>query len=124
MISNPRVPSRIERERTEVRSKPVESTLSFILSRQRNCVTMAEIVHPFPPRHFERESVKTPLMVREPHHERVVQLARSSTLTDRPGLSRRALVGFSRSLRQREILDSSRSLGMTTSCLACRHTAS
>src|SRR5262249_13830825 len=62
-----------------------------------------------------RDCVKTPLMVREPHHERVVQLARSSTLTDRPELSRRALVGFSRSLRQREILDSSRPLGMTNS---------
>src|SRR5262245_12354407 len=63
-------------------------------------------------------------MVREPHHERVVQLARSSTLTDRPELSRRALVGFSRSLRQREILDSSRSLVRMTFEAVSRRRAS
>jgi hypothetical protein len=125
MISHARVASRIQRERARVRSEPVETTLTFYsLAPKKLCYYGGDAVSISVVSSRARDCVKTPLMVREPHHERVVQLARSSTLTDRPEPSRRAPVELSHSLAQREILDPSRSLGMTTSCLACRHTVS
>jgi hypothetical protein len=114
MISHPRIPSRIQRERARVRSEPLGTTLTFYSPAKetvlscRNAVFISVVSFRAP------DCVKTPLMVREPHHELVVQLARSSTLTDRPEPSRRAPVELSHSLAQREILDPSRSLGMTT----------
>jgi hypothetical protein len=124
MISHPRIASRIQRERARVRSEPVGTTLPFyFLPPKRLCYYGGNAVFTSVVSLRVPNCVKTPLMVREPHHERVVQL-RSSTLTDRPEPSRKAPVEFSHSLAQREILDPSRSLGVTTSCLARRHTAS
>jgi hypothetical protein len=119
MISHSRIPSRIQRERPRVRSEPVGTTLTFYsLLSNRLCYHGGNGVFISIVSFRAPDCVKTPLMVREPHHERVVQLARSSTLNDRPELSRRTPVEFSHSLAQREILDPSRSLGMTTPCLA------
>src|SRR4029450_7784441 len=125
MISHPLTPSRIQRERARVRSEPVGTTLTFYsLPPKRLCYHGGNAVSISVVSFRARDCVKTPLMVREPHHERVVQLVRSSTLIDRPEPSRRAPVELSHSLAQREILDLSRSLGMTTPCLARRDTAS
>ena len=122
MISRPRIPSRIQRERATVRSEPVGTTLTFYsLLPNRLCYHGGNAVFMSVVSFRAPDCVKTPLTVREPHHERVVQLARSSTC---PETSRRAPVEFSHSLAQREILDPSRSLGMTTPCLACLDTAS
>jgi hypothetical protein len=125
MISHPRIPSRIQRERARVRSEPVGTTFTFYsLPSKRLCYHGGNAVSISVVSFRAPDCVKTPLMVREPHHERVVQLARSSTLTDRPEPSRRAPVEFSHSRAQREILDPSCSLGMTTPCLPCPDTAS
>ena len=111
----------LQRERARVRSEPVGTTLTFyFLPPNRLCYHGGNAVSIFVVSFRAPDCVKTPLMVREPHHERVVQLARSRTLTDCPKPSRRAPVEFSHSLALREILDPSHSLGMTTSCLACR----
>jgi len=115
----------LQRERARVRSEPVETTLTFYsLPPKRLCYHGGDAVSISVESFRAPDYVKTPLMVREPHHERVVQLARSSTLTDRPEPSRRAPVEFSHSVAQRQILDPSRSLGMTTPCLARPNTAS
>jgi len=125
MISHPRIPSRIQRERARVRSEPLGTTLTFYsLPPKRLCYHGGNAVFISVVSLRVPNCVKTPLMVREPHHERVVQLARSSTLTDRPEPSRRAPVEFSHSLAQRKILDPSRSRGMTIPCLARLDTAS
>jgi len=125
MISHPRIPSCFQQERARVRSESGGTTLTFYsLPSERLCYHGGNAVFISVVSFRAPDRVKTPLMVREPHHERVVQLARSSTLTDRLEPSRRAPVEVSHSLAQREILDPSRSLGMTTPCLARPDTAS
>jgi hypothetical protein len=103
MISRPRIASCFQQERARVRSEPGGSTLTFYsLLSNRLCYHGGNAVFISIVSFRALDCVKTPLMVREPHHERVVQLVRSSTLTDRPEPSRRAPVELSHSLAQRE----------------------